>query len=74
MTWRGSPETLLGVHLRRTCDVAGMYREASLRRHFTERAVLEKEVYPNCKKNMRKSNQAYYEKYFEANWNNVKNT
>ena len=51
-----------------------MYREASLRRHFTERAVLEKEVYPNCKKNMRKSNQAYYEKYFEANWNNVKNT
>ena len=74
MSWRRSPETLLGVHLRRTCDVARMCRETSLRRLFTEWAVLEKEVYPNCKKIMRKSNQVYYEKYFEANWNNIKNT
>ena len=43
--------------------------------------VLKEEFHTNCKKYrkllstlMKKSKQAYYDKYFEKNWNNIKNT
>ena len=43
--------------------------------------MLKQEFYTNCKKYgnplstlMKKSKQAYYDKYFERNWNNIKNT
>ena len=43
--------------------------------------ILKQEFHTNCKKYrnflstiMKKSKQAYYDKYFERNWNNIKNT
>ena len=43
--------------------------------------ILKKEFHTNCKKYrnmlftlMKKSKQVYYDKYFERNWNNIKNT
>ena len=43
--------------------------------------ILKEEFHTNCKKYrnllstlMKKSEQAYYDKYFERNWNNIKNT
>ena len=43
--------------------------------------ILKEEFHTNCRKYrnllstlMKKSKQAYYDKYFERNWNNIKNT
>ena len=71
----------------KTCIALGLQKSISVKNklltNFNNKkdSILKEEFHTNYKKYknllstlMKKSKQAYYDKYFERNWNNIKNT